>query len=348
MEIENEIMRVLQNYDLGELKSTRQIERGFVNKNWIIETTRGQYFLKRRHPDLRNHDLILTQHALISHLRLSGFPVPEILAATGGNTLVVLDGEFYEIHEFIAGSSFQHTRLAHLQEAAIKLGNYHVCVQGFKPLALQDTGSLYNPAVLTDYLTELKKSWGLEQDLLMQQIVRELESHAKDLAICFDKQGDLPYLFIHGDYHGGNLIFDSNHIVGVVDYDKACWQPRVVEVAEALIYFTSPRPGHLKHLVYPGFLEWDKFKRFLRYYSQGIDSEAEDIILRKNEVLALPDYIRCIWLSNALQNVYDKKYRSTEANAVLMELLALGNWSVTNRQKIINATRKAIGKMNSS
>ncbi len=345
--MENEIRRVLHNYDLGELISARLIERGFVNQNWIIETTHGQYFFKRRHPDLRNPDLILTQHALIRHLRHLGFPVPEILTATSGDTLVALDGEFYEIQEFIEGSYFQHTKLAHLQEAAIKLGNYHACVQGFKPLELQDTGTLYDPAFLTGYLAELKDSLGGERDVLMQQIVQELETHAKDLTICFDKHDDLPHLFIHGDYHAGNLIFDDNHIVGVVDYDKACWQPRVVEVAEALIYFSSPRPGHLKHLVYSGFLEWDKFTRFLRYYLQGIGSEAEDMVLRKNEVLALPDYIRCIWLCNALRDVHKKKCRFAKTSEALMELLALGNWSEANRQKMIKATRKAIGKTKS-
>lgn len=369
MEMENEIKRVLHKYDLGQLKGARQIERGFVNKNWTIETTHGRYFLKCRHPELRNPDLILTQRALISHLRHLGFPVPKILKGISGDTFVLLDGEFYEIQEFIEGSSYQHNRLAHLQEAAAKLGNYHACVQGFKPVALQDTGSLYNPAVLTARLTDLKNSYALKQDLLIQQIVQELESHAGDLATRFDKHGGLPYLFIHGDYHAGNLIFERNHIIGVVDYDKARWQPRVVEVAEALIYFASPRPGHLKHLVYPGFLEWEKFTRFLGYYAQGLgfdkgpvpavnlpllDSEArktiatEDIILKKKEVLALPDYIRCIWLSIALQNIREKKYRSTEAAEALKEVLALSNWSVGNRQKMIKTTRKAIGRTNSS
>ena len=369
MIMENEIKRVLRNYDLGELKSARRIERGFVNENWIIETTQGRYFLKRRHPDLRDTELIIFQHALISYLRHLGFPVPEILSTAGGDTLVVLDGDFYEIQEVIEGSCYQRNKAAHLQEAAVKLGNYHACVQGFKPAALRDKVNLYSPADLTALLTALKNSWELEQDLLGRQIVQELQIHAGDLTTRFDKHEGLPYLIIHGDYHAGNLIFDGDHIVGVVDYDKACWQPRVVEVAEALIYFASPRPGHLKHLDYPGFLEWDKFTRFLRYYALGLGlgrepmpaanlsvrdpekrktSVADDINLRKGEVLALPDYICCIWLLVALRNVYEKKYRSTQISKVLMEVLALGSWAAANRQNMINTTRKAIGRTNST
>ena len=364
MEREEEIRRVLYNFDLGKLQDACQIERGFVNQNWIIETTQGRYFLKRRHPDLRNPDIILAQHALIKHLRHLGFPVPEILSTATGETLLVLDGEFYEIHEFIEGTSYQYNNLVHFQEAAVTLGHYHTCVHDFEPLALQDLGSLYDPAILTANLNGIKDSWGLERDSSLQQIIREIESHASDLTALFVGHNVLPYLVIHGDYHAGNLIFEGDRIVGVVDYDKASWQPRVVELAEALIYFTSTRPSHLKHLVYDGFLEWEKFAGFMRHYAMGlgyvrepmqggvppqIDPEnrrtvaAEDIILQENEVRALPNYIRCIWLSNSLQGLRQKVCCPSEAPEALMEVLALGNWSAAHRQRMIETVRRTIG-----
>jgi len=56
--MEEEIRRVLYNYNLGKLQDACQIKCGFVNKNWIIQTTQGRYFLKRRHPGLRNPDIV--------------------------------------------------------------------------------------------------------------------------------------------------------------------------------------------------------------------------------------------------------------------------------------------------
>ena len=41
------LARVLACYRLGELKVAHRIERGFVNENWLVETTRGRYFLKQ-------------------------------------------------------------------------------------------------------------------------------------------------------------------------------------------------------------------------------------------------------------------------------------------------------------
>ena len=78
--VEKELARVLGYYALGELRAARRTEHGFVNENWIVETDRGRYFLKRRHPDLRRPDLIRAQHGLIERLRQASFPAPTVCA----------------------------------------------------------------------------------------------------------------------------------------------------------------------------------------------------------------------------------------------------------------------------
>jgi homoserine kinase type II len=329
--MEHELRRVLSHYDLGELRSARRVERGFVNENWALQTTQGRYFLKRRHPDLRNPDVIQAQHALIAHLRQAGFPAPTILSAVNGATLLVLDGEFYEIQGYIEGTFYDHDRPAHFREAASTLGYYHTCVAGFAPRTLGGSGDLYSPAILRKHLTNLTRAWELDRDPDLVQIARQLKAHADDLMARFAEHCTLPHLVIHGDYYADNLLFEGDRIIGVVDYDKARWQPRVVEVTEALIYFASPRPGHLRHLVYPGFLQWEPLTRFLRYYASAVT-------LEKNEIHALPDYIRCIWLQISLQRLLEKGPRPTEA---LREVLALGDWASANAQRMIESSHTA-------
>jgi homoserine kinase type II len=321
---------VLGHYDLGELRTARRVERGFVNDNWELEMTRGHYFLKRRHPHLRDPDVIYAQHALVEHLRQTGFPAPVILPTVGGATLLVLNGECYEIQEYIVGAPYEDDRPVHFREAASTLGLYHTHIQGFAPRALRGLGELYSPAILNANLADLTDAWQLEHNPDLAQIVRQLEAHADDLAARYAAHGVLPHLVIHGDYYAGNLLFDGDRIVGVVDYDKARWQPRVVELAEALIYFASPRPGqgHLKRLVYPGFLDWESFTRFLRYYVRVVTLDGD-------EIRALPDYIRCIWLSVSLQRLLEKGPRPVEALEALREVLALGNWARDNIQRMI-------------
>ena len=73
--------------EIGRLQNAQHLARGYANENWIIDTTAGRFFLKHRYPGLQSPKLIGAKHALIRHLRQSGFPVPEILATKSSDTL---------------------------------------------------------------------------------------------------------------------------------------------------------------------------------------------------------------------------------------------------------------------
>jgi homoserine kinase type II len=175
----------------------------------------------------------------------------------------------------------------------------------------------------------------MNRDSGLAPLATQLTSRATSLATRFTKHGKLPKLIIHGDYYADNLLFSGNRIVGVVDYDKACWQRRVVEIAEALIYFASPRAGHMKHLVYPGALDWEPFGRFLQAY-------AYTATLSQHEVDALPDYVSCIWLQISLQRLLEKRHPPAAAREALHEVLILGNWASANAPKMIEMCHSAI------
>jgi homoserine kinase type II len=282
--------------------------------------------LKRRHPDLRDPGVINAQHALVEHLRQAGFPAPTILPTTGGATFLILGEESYEIQGYIEGAPYDHTNPVHFQEAASTLALYHILVRDFP--ALHGRSKLYDPTILSTNLANLIKAWQLDQDPESSPLLQQLVTHTADLATHYAGQESLPHTVIHGDYYADNLLFEDDRVVGVVDYDKACWQPRVAELAEALIYFASPRPGHLRHLVYPGFLDWEPFTRFLRYYARANP-------LDESEVHALPDYIRCIWLSVSLQRLWERHPYPANAAEALHEVLALGNWAADHARRMV-------------
>lgn len=362
---EKELKQVLRHYDLGRLRSVQQLELGYVNENWIIDTTRGRFFLKHRYPGLKKTGLIHAQHALIEHLRQSGFPAPKILATKSGDTLLVLDERFYEIQTYIEGGPYRPDRPEHFQAAAAMLGYYHLSVDGFLNQALSDQGKLYCPQVLNENLTNLMKEWKTCGDPRVKKIFRQIKSSASELRERFARHPHLPEIVIHGDYHAGNLIFQNDRIVGVVDYDKSSWQPRVAELAEALIFFSSTSEGSLKHLVYSGFLSWDKFSKFLLGYASAFSStagdsrkqghlirfEAGNVATRTgvetffgvSELMVLPDYIRCIWLSISLRGLSERGPFLTEFSEALNEVLTLGNWAAKNTQRIIETGYTALG-----
>jgi homoserine kinase type II len=330
-----ELAQIVSHYPLGELKAASRPERGFVNDNWIIATTRGRYFLKHRHPSLRRPGFIHAQHALIGWLRRGAFPAPTVVPTVDGDTLLVLSGECYEVQVYIEGMSYDHDRAAHLEEAAVTLGRYHALVEGFAPAALCGPGDLYHPTLLSAKLANLAQAWQVDQDPRLAPLASQLAAQASNLETRFARHGALPQLVIHGDYYADNLLFEGDHIVGVVDYDKARWQPRVVELAEALIYFASPRPAHLRHLVYPGFLKLEAFARFLHAYAGAA-------VPVETEVRALPDYVGCIWLQISLQRLLEKGPRPPLALEALREVLSLGDWASANAPEMVEMGHAAM------
>lgn len=348
---EEELALVLSHYALGQLQAAQRIEQGFVNENWIVDTDRRRYFVKRRHPDPHKPEqksdtrLILAQHDLMKWLREGGFPAPAIVPTAGGETLLILNGELYEIQDYIEGDLYDHNRSAHLEAAATTLGRYHARVKGFAPWALCTRGELYSPTNASTALrlvtARLHEACQLGEDPGLPTAIHQLRSRAHDLAARFAHHGTLPHLVIHGDYYADNLLFRDDQIVGVVDYDNASWQPRVAELAEALIYFASRRPGQLKHLVYPGFLEWKPFTRFLQGYARLVS-------LDEDEVRALPDYIYCIWFGVSLrctaQRLLEEGSRPPEPLGALQEILALADWASASAGNMVEIARSTMQK----
>jgi homoserine kinase type II len=321
--------RVLDHYDLGRLESIERIKRGYVNQNWALRTSSGHYFFKKRHPSLSEPAIVAAQHSLIQRVRRAGFPAPVILPSSSGNTFLILDGNCYEVQSFIQGSFCDPANMAHLQQAALTLAYYHSCVTGFDPPPPLRQGQLYSANVAGTALSALYDAWDLGHAAEIAPLVDRLGGHSSDLASRLEQYDRLPQLVIHGDYYADNLLFDRDRVVGVVDYDKARWEARAVELAEALIYFASPSPARLKFLVYPGVLEWEPFSLFLHGY-------AERGVLNSAEIATIPDLISSIWLTVSLRlALKDHPVRPAEAEPFLEELITLMDWAQENRNRII-------------
>ncbi|MBS1251637.1 MAG: Homoserine kinase [Anaerolineales bacterium] len=330
------VARVLTHYDLGEFRSCRRIEHGHVNKNWLVETTTGRYFLKRRRADLDDAHLIAAQHALIQHLRRAEFPAPTLVLTRHGTTFVELKGEICEIHEYIPGVLCDRARHAHFAAAAGALGRYHETVSGFNHPILHRRRQRYDPTALSRIIHGLVTDWRGQTTSEVDRLINELDKHAEDLVARFAGFGEVPQLVIHGDYYAGNLIFQGDTLAGVIDFDLAHWTWRAMELAEAFIYFTAERSGELQHIVYPGALELDRVYQFLAAY-------CETARLSEAEIRALPHMMRTIWLCASLAPPLEPPMSVEAAPQALPEVLALASWGEAHAPDIVEIGLAASG-----
>jgi Ser/Thr protein kinase RdoA (MazF antagonist) len=333
--IEGGLEYLLSHYAVGRVIDAQRLEQGFVNENWKITTSRGRFFLKRRRATPGQASLVRAQHELIEYLGHQGFPAPSLMRTAAGETILTHDHCWYELQEYIDGEPYDHDRASHLQQSALTLGVYHSCVRGFAPRALCASGELYTPGSVGEMLERLGEAWQAERDPALAGLIQPLEMHVQELTVSFAGHGVLDRLVIHGDYYADNLIFKGDSIVGVVDYDRARREPRVAELAEALIYFSSPRRGQTRHIVYPGFLLWEPFSRFLEAYH---DAHA----LEEADARALPDYVRAIWLYWSARRLLEAGARPDHALEALQELSSLVDWARDNADSMTEAALSAL------
>jgi homoserine kinase type II len=325
---EESLARILAHYDLGALRNYGRISRGFVNEKWLVETTAGRYLLKRRHPNLREPVLVGAQHALMRYLHSTGFPVPTVIPARHAATFLTLENETYEIQAYIPGAPCDITKPTHFAAAARTLGWYHNAVRGFDHPVLHRPGARYGPKALGRIVDRLAAAWHGRTSPQVDRLIGELTEHTRDLETCFAEFNRLPELVIHGDYYADNLILRDDVVVGVVDYDLAHWSSRAIELAEALIYFATERPGPLKYIVYAGVLDLAAVREFLAAY---VDTTR----LSRAETSALPHLIRAIWLCASLDPPLKPLLSLEAAPQALPEVLRLANWACEHASDIV-------------
>jgi Ser/Thr protein kinase RdoA (MazF antagonist) len=324
---------ILAEYELGGLFRCADIERGYVNEKWLLETGAGLYLLKRRHASQQRQSLVQAQHALVRHLREESFPAPALAHTRDGNTILSHEGQVYELQEYVPGAPFDPADPEHLVASARMLGSYHRAVRGFDYEVLHRPAARYGPAALAQIVERLRESWRLsmmprDDIALLRLLLQELEEHVRDLETRYLEFGQIPELVIHGDYHGANLVFQHHRIVAVVDYDLAHWCSRAMEVAEAIIAFCTDPGLELEHIVYRGALDLTLVNRFVTAY-------LEEALLSEAEIQALPDMIRTIWLCASLDPPLEPPLSRQAAPQALPEILTLADWALAHGSELV-------------
>jgi Ser/Thr protein kinase RdoA (MazF antagonist) len=146
-------------------------------------------------------------------------------------------------------------------------------------------------------------------------------------------------MVIHGDYYAGNILFQDDRVTGVVDYDKAHWSARALEVAEATLYFAQEPDARFQRIVYSNVLDLDTLQRFLKAYA-GI------ACLTVAEIRALPHLMGTIWLCASLDPPLAPRLRLDGDLEPLLEVLALAEWARDHEREIEEVGFEVFGMPN--
>ena len=237
----NHLAKLESDFHFGKIVSIVEITEGVLNKNYILETDIGKFFIKR----IREKAVgILPATVLVEELmRERGIPAICMLSSKTGEKFVVYDGTAYSVYSFIESDRSHKYSFEDYRRMGVLLGEIHKAGSYEIPELLARHKFIIKPK--NEVIKELEEHKTHIQTLpILENIDKEFLDYI-DLKLSLISSVDLGNhlaneTLTHGDYHAGNLLIEarSRKIIGVCDWEKARMAPRAYELARSLLYIS--------------------------------------------------------------------------------------------------------------
>ena len=211
-----ELKAFLLRYSLGELVSHTGIEAGVTNTNYWLETDRGSYVLTLfEHVDDSSLDYTL---GLQNHLANQGVSCAAPIVDNLDLLYSPLNGRPATIVDRVPGSVCSNPSTDKCHQIGAELARFHLSGLSFKSRKSNSRDLDWWLSMATQLRFVLDES-----DLdLIHNVIEEYQ--AFNLA-------ELPQGALHGDLFHDNALFDGDCLGGIVDFDYACHDYFVYDLA---------------------------------------------------------------------------------------------------------------------
>jgi Ser/Thr protein kinase RdoA (MazF antagonist) len=227
----------LRHYELDQPRITSSLP-GERNDNVLVEDRTGRRLVIRRFRRNPDRARITFQLDVQEHLSREGVPAAAIVATRDRRRITPGEPPCVAF-EYVDGTHYAFSSSAQLKAAARTLAHLH---DALDTLRIDDVPTAVNPHVERWWqqpgqeIEALAATAGPLDLALLQHTLAQLDL---DACAC------LPAGFVHGDFHGRNLIFSQDDVAAVLDFDAVHRTARAVDVARSVLAFARPQRGSL-------------------------------------------------------------------------------------------------------
>jgi len=255
-------------YDLGSPCDSIPMP-GTRNRNLVVRTDRGEWFVRNRYGGYSEPGRISFDHEAVKFLSARGVPVVLPLSNTDGASFTTYDGAIWEIYPFVEGTPFLEGDAGLFKALGAAVAGFHEAGRGF-PLRcnkLAPRGET-DPAVIFQQIETIER--GNPACASVLHWYRTWTSDATKVLpdAAFRR---LPHTLVHGDLQTANIIVNGDRIAAFVDLDWCAWQPRIYDLAFAVLFCCSThktpiRGDDIWSLTQPPILTHESVEAFLQSY----------------------------------------------------------------------------------
>jgi Ser/Thr protein kinase RdoA (MazF antagonist) len=218
---------ILDQYDIGVIKTIKPISSGLVHQTFSIESDKGQYIIQKLHAVLASAQIASDFKAVTSFLKQQGVTAPECVLTIKGKVLAVKGEEKWRMQTKIPGRSVDIVEnCAMAKEAGRIFGEFH--------RVLSDINHTFESDLI---LHQTKKEYAKFVEALPDQVPDEVKTEVEFIRTELPKlflPDTLPIRVIHGDPKISNILFnDSSQAQTIIDLDTCNRSPLLVELGDA-------------------------------------------------------------------------------------------------------------------
>lgn len=216
---------IQEHYDVGRVHrpSPMPAVHQRRHRKLVVPTSKGKFLAKTYKRDPYVLDALRFQHRLSAHIDEHGLPVARILPARNGRRIVEVDNWAMEMQRFVEGEPMKVSSET-LAVSSDALGKFHeVCrdfprpprdarMWRFSEVPRSTFAKLYQRAHSESPEPEQVDAACNDVALFLHDATEALDVEARDR---FETG------LIHGDWHGGNLIFQGERLAAIVDLEFA-------------------------------------------------------------------------------------------------------------------------------
>ncbi len=250
---DQDLVIVLSQFEIGTIESTLDYRGGSrQSPKLIVNTSLGRFLLKRRALGKDGLEQVIIAHNVQKQLADHGFPVAGLIHTLDGETIVEHEGRVYELFKYIRGSRFDKTN-PQAAEAGRVLAHFHDLLKTFPKEPSMQRRTYHVGSKVYEVLDDLK---GILQNQENHSQLTGLDQTIEFLSNAYNQAYEsvdrveltsLPQCVVHGDWHPGNMLYKSDEIIAVIDFDSIRYSPRITDIANGALQF-SMRMGELEKI----------------------------------------------------------------------------------------------------
>ena len=334
----HELAIVLSHYDLGQIEQIREYRRGSRRAPKVrIKSQSGRYLLKRRAPGRDDPYRVAFAQSLQLFLAERNYPIAALVGTRGtNNSLLQLNGRIYELFHYAPGTRYDES-VAQTHEAGRVLGALHRLLATFKPPFDPPVGAYHGAAGLEVKLSQIPDAVAAVEPQADRKMLKKicvfLHKTYNEAAKRVDKFGyrSWPKVIIHGDWHPGNLLFHDSKIAAVLDFDSARLEPRMADIANAVLQFSMRMswPDDPDH--WPVGLDAERVRALVRGYHETAGDRLTD-----QELASLPWLIvEALIMESVVPIAATGSFGRIRASSFLRMVERESRWIVPRAEKLV-------------